>query len=224
MKYIRSYIFFVIAIMLVLLLFTACIQITPQPADDTTDDSFSPSQETTQEGRTSQDKETTNITETEIEPIATDSPQVSLPPSPQQTTYTPEAGVVELFLGEPVLVDLDGAGVMTEIEIIDADGALVLLSTQGGFEHHLYIANIPAGYLTNAYFVKSFDGYPFVVVSYDYCSDDYETSVLTFSGFEPSGNFKLPIAVHKINENKFSTYGYICNRHMGCQHLSVFCS
>ncbi|MBT3319610.1 MAG: hypothetical protein HN948_07385 [Clostridia bacterium] len=193
MKRIRSLIIFVICIILIPLLFTACIQIMPQPTSDTTEETAESVEE---------DKPTEDEPEPTDKPDSTDPPQESKSPSSQP-------GATELFLGEPIMVDLYGDGTATQIKIIDEDGALVLMSAQGSVENALQIANIPAGYLTNAYYVKSFDGYPFVIVSYDYISDDYETKVFTFTGFEPYEEFKLPLYVTQINEFGFDAYGYI---------------
>jgi len=187
MKRIRSLICFVITIILFMLLFTACFQIMP-PVDNASDESV----ETAEEGNPADKTE-----KTDNEPTLT------------PTAETPQPGVVELFLGESISVDLYGDGTVTALTIVDSDGALTLRSTQGSNEHSIPIADIPAGYLSNAYYVRSFDGYPFVIVSYDYISDDFETKVFTFTGIEPHEEFKLPLYVTLVDELGFDTYGFL---------------
>ncbi len=187
MKSIRSYIF-VITIVMILLLLTACIQIIPPSDDNTSEKPANPIED---------DIAVNNETPTQK------------PVPAKETPDAPQPSVLELFLNEQIMVDLNGDGSMTEIAINDVDGKLVLSSAQGGFDNDILIADIPAGHLTNAYYVKSADGYPFVVVSYDYISDDFETSVFSFKGFEPNRDLTLPLYVTRVDEFGFDAYGYV---------------
>lgn len=199
MKHIRSCIF-VFSIISILLLFNACILITPQ-TDDDPNDIIEDDQDTVKNDNESADDHATSPTE---------KPQKTY--SPAESAKTPVASnpeVIELFLNEPVSVDLYGDGTAVKLEIADSGDSLVFHAIAGGSERTLSIADIPAGYITNAYYVKSYDSYPYAVVSYDYCSDDYETCVISFSGFEPVESLRLPLYVAEIDVDYFTAYGYI---------------
>lgn len=120
-----------------------------------------------------------------------------------------EAGAYELYLNKPVTSFIND--ITIKVEISNSDGSLFLLSSGNvsSYDYRIPIAEIPAGSLISAYYVLSSDGYPFVVVSYDYCSDDYETKVFSFTGSEPHEIFSLPLPVYQIDEDRFNVKGYL---------------
>ncbi len=116
---------------------------------------------------------------------------------------------VEVFMDSPVFADLNGDGETTEITLADDDDNLSLHTAQGDSQYEISFVDLSIGYFMNAYYVKSYDGYPFFVVSYDYCSDDFETKAMNFSGAEPKEIFKTPLYVDWIDEFGFEAYGYL---------------
>ena len=120
-----------------------------------------------------------------------------------------EPGTYDLFLNKPITTWIND--ITIKMEISQSDGSLFLLSSGNAFsyDYRIPIAEIPAGSLVSAFYVLSSDGYPFVVVSFDYCSDDYVTKVFSFSGSEPHEIFSLPLPVSQIDEYGFNVNGYL---------------
>ncbi|OQB25279.1 MAG: hypothetical protein BWY11_00610 [Firmicutes bacterium ADurb.Bin182] len=193
MKSKSSIIIFIILILSVLMLLTSCIR-------------FIPSDGANNEPEEQGGRNTPVIPETD----ETEKPENKEPPlvSPALKTHEAlEPGIYELTPAEPVIADINGKA--SEIEIINSDGSLFLLYSGSGPEQRVLIADIYAGYLLDAYFVLSSDSCPYLVVSYDYCSDDYETKVFSFSGSEPLEILSLPLYVSWIEDFGFEANGYI---------------
>lgn len=120
-----------------------------------------------------------------------------------------EAKVVELLINSPFSADLNRDGETREILLSDAGEQMNLLVGKGDSRAEFFLVDTSIGYLVNANYVQSYDGYPFFVVSYDYCSDDYETKVLVFSGKEIKEIFKTLLYVEWIDEFGFEACGYL---------------
>ncbi len=194
MKHTRSCIF-VVSIILLLILFPACNIVVQNNSEEQTKD-------------TSQN-EPVEQTQPEEQTKPEESPADSTAPTAAPNNDMPQPEVIELGLDEIISVDLYGTGDETMLELAFSNGLLVLHVSGDGYAHELLLAEMPDGYLTSAYYVHSFDGYPFVVASYDYISDDFETSAVRFSGTEPVCDFRLPLYVENIDELEFSAYGYL---------------
>jgi len=186
----RSYVF-VVAAMLVLLLWSGCEIITQ--STDTSDD-----------GSAVQSEDITAEADTEG-----NSQEAYLESSENQEIHSENSEVVVMFLDTPILVRLSNDNKTTEIKITNTDDLLTFYSQDDESKYSIYLIDVSIGYFVNSYYVKSFDGYPFFVVSYDYCSDDYETKVMNFSNSEPKEIFSLPLYVVQIDENGFEAYGYL---------------
>lgn len=120
-----------------------------------------------------------------------------------------EARVVELLINNPFFADLNRDGETKKIQLSDADEQIKLLIGKGDSRTEFFLVDTSIGYLVNAYYVQSYDGYPFFVASYDDCSDDYVAKVLVFSGEEIEEIFKTPLYVEWIDEFGFEAYGYL---------------
>ncbi len=81
-----------------------------------------------------------------------------------------EAKVVELLINSPFSADLNRDGETREILLSDAGEQMKLLVGKGDSRAEFFLVDTSIGYLVNANYVQSYDGYPFFVVSYDYCS------------------------------------------------------
>lgn len=152
------------------------------------------------------DGSTTSLATQQPVTLPDDSP-VETAVSNTSVTEVTEPGAFELVSGEPINIRINDT--VIRIEVTDSSGSLSLSAVGGGTETHILIAESPAGYLENAYYVLSFDRYSFVVVNYDYGSDDYVTKVFLFSGAEPREIFSLPLPISWIDEFAFEAKGSI---------------
>ena len=199
MKYTRSCIF-VVTIILLLVLFTACDIFFPGYNDYVViDEEDEPEDEAEDDPEDDPEDE---AVPPEIPQFTPETPETSAPVNAQP-------GVTELIIDKPVMVDLYSTGEQTILELTFDNSLLAIHAIGDGYDNEMLIADMPDGYVLSAYYVKSYDGYPFVTVSYDYISDDFETSVIEFSGYEPECNFRLPLYVTEIEDDYFTAYGYV---------------
>ena len=126
-----------------------------------------------------------------------------------ETKTQEEARVVELLVNSPFFADLNRDGESREVLLSDAGEQMKLLVGTGDSSAEFFLVDTSIGYLVNAYYVQSFDGYPFFVASYDDCSDDYVAKVLVFSDGEIKEIFKTPLYVDWIDEFGFEAYGFL---------------
>lgn len=126
----------------------------------------------------------------------------------KQKIYSQTSEVVEMFLDIPIFAEINEDSIV-EIYLTNINETLSLCMANSDFTHCIDLADLPAGYLINAYYINTFDGYSFVVVSFDYCSDDFETKVVSLSDFEPEEIFSLPLYAKQVDEFGFEAYGYL---------------